>query len=76
MRTRVLTLKVERRDAVFTIGRIAWLVLALQSGNINNLRAACEDRMHQPQRAMQESCKHVSNLFMKAHCFMYGSLAH
>ena len=52
--------KVERKDAIFSIGRIAWLVLALQSGNVNNLRAGCEDKMHQPQRARQDAYKHVS----------------
>ena len=51
--------QVERKDAVFSIGRIAWLVLALQSGNVNNLRAGCEDKMHQPQRARQDAYKHV-----------------
>lgn len=44
---------------MFSIGRIAWLVLALQSGNVNNLRAGCEDKMHQPQRAKQDAYKHV-----------------
>lgn len=53
--------KVDRKDAIFSIGRIAWLVLALQSGNVNNLRAGCEDKMHQPQRARQDSYKHVSS---------------
>lgn len=57
----LLTVQVHRKDAVFSIGRVAWLVLALQSGNVNNLRAGCEDKMHQPQRATQESYKHVSN---------------
>lgn len=50
----------ERSDAVFSIGRIAWLVLALHSGNINNLQAGCEDKMHQPQRAQLDAYKHVS----------------
>lgn len=56
--------KVERKDAVFSIARVAWLVLALQSGNVNNLRAGCEDRMHQPQRAMQDAYKHVSPVYV------------
>lgn len=51
--------QIERKDAIFSIGRIAWLVLALQSGNVNNLRAGCEDKMHQPQRARQDAYKHV-----------------
>lgn len=52
--------KVTREDAIFSIGRVAWLVLALQSGNVNNLRSGCEDKIHQPQRSRQGSCKHVS----------------
>lgn len=57
-------LKVDRKDAIFSIGRIAWLVLALQSGNVNNLRAGCEDKMHQPQRARQDAYKHVRALWV------------
>ncbi|CAM9520935.1 unnamed protein product [Discosporangium mesarthrocarpum] len=55
----VLEDKVDRKDAVFSVGRVAWLVLALQSGNINNLRWGSEDRMHQPQRSQHASFKHV-----------------
>ena len=46
----VLPEKVERADAVFNIGRVAWLVNALSSNNLDNLCFGCEDAMHQPQR--------------------------
>ncbi|CAM9650907.1 unnamed protein product, partial [Hapterophycus canaliculatus] len=62
----VLKDTVDRKDAIFSIGRIAWLVLALQSGNVNNLRAGCEDKMHQPQRARQDSYKHVNPMIEAA----------
>ncbi|CAN0227122.1 unnamed protein product [Pylaiella littoralis] len=62
----VLKDTVERKDAIFSIGRIAWLVLALQSGNVNNLRAGCEDKMHQPQRARQDAYKHVNPMIEAA----------
>lgn len=60
--------QVERDDAVFSVSRIAWLVLALQSGNVNNLRAGCEDKMHQPQRATQDAYKHVRSPSAAVHC--------
>jgi homoserine kinase len=34
-----------------TAGRVAWLINALSSGNLDNLKAGCQDAMHQPQRA-------------------------
>jgi len=37
-------------DAVFNIGRAAFLVAALASGDINALSHAMEDRIHQPSR--------------------------
>ncbi|CAM9597789.1 unnamed protein product, partial [Choristocarpus tenellus] len=51
--------KVNRSDAVFSVGRVAWLVLALQSGNVNNLKSGCEDKIHQPQRGQHPAYKHV-----------------
>ncbi len=41
---------VTRKDAAFTIGRAAWLVNALVTGNLDNLAVGCQDAMHQPQR--------------------------
>lgn len=52
-------MQVKRSDATFSIGRVAWLILALHSGNINNLRAGCEDKMHQPQRSETDAYEHV-----------------
>ncbi|MCU1364702.1 MAG: thrB [Ilumatobacteraceae bacterium] len=37
-------------DAVFNIGRVAYLVAALASGDVAALRHAAEDRIHQPSR--------------------------
>ena len=46
----VLKKEVDRSDAVFNIGRVAWLVNALASNNLENLKFGVEDRIHQPQR--------------------------
>ncbi len=39
-----------KADAVFNMGRIAMLVLSLESGDIANLKVALEDKIHQPYR--------------------------
>jgi homoserine kinase len=41
---------VSRADAVFNIGRSALLVAALATGDVDVLRAATQDRLHQPVR--------------------------
>jgi homoserine kinase len=41
----------ERRDAVFNIQRAALLAVSLARGDLRFLRAASEDRIHQPYRA-------------------------
>jgi homoserine kinase len=41
---------VPRRDAVFNSGRTALLVAALQTGRLDLLRLATQDRLHQPYR--------------------------
>ena len=41
---------ISREEAVFNIGRIAFLINALASNNIDNLRWGAEDKLHQPQR--------------------------
>ncbi|MBV8083948.1 MAG: homoserine kinase [Chloroflexi bacterium] len=48
---RVLPDTVPRADAVFNTGRSSLLVAALANGNFALLRAAMEDRLHQPFRA-------------------------
>lgn len=46
----VLGPSVTREEAAFNIGRVAWLVHAMCSGNLDNLRSGVEDKLHQPQR--------------------------
>lgn len=46
----VLKNTVTREDAAFNIGRVAFLVHALCTGNLDNLRWGVQDKMHQPQR--------------------------
>lgn len=41
---------VDRGDATFNIGRVALLVAALAAGDLESLRAATEDRLHQDER--------------------------
>ena len=42
--------EIPRSEAVFNIGRVAWLINALNTGNIDNLQFGVQDMMHQPQR--------------------------
>ena len=46
----VLSDTITRKEAVFNIGRVAWLINALASNNIDQLRFGVEDALHQPQR--------------------------
>ncbi len=46
----VLKPTVTREEAAFNIGRVAFLVHALCTGNLDNLKYGVEDKMHQPQR--------------------------
>lgn len=39
-----------RKDAVFNIGRVAWLINALATSNLDNLRNGTQDALHQPHR--------------------------
>ncbi|HEU4752757.1 MAG TPA: homoserine kinase [Armatimonadota bacterium] len=48
---RVLPREYSRADAVFNIGRVSLLVAALLTGETAALRAAMQDRIHQPYRA-------------------------
>ena len=41
---------VSRTDAVFNLGRVALFVAACATGDVQSLRAATEDRLHQTQR--------------------------
>jgi homoserine kinase len=46
----VLPASVPRADAVFNVQRVALLLGALQAGQLETLRAALEDRLHEPYR--------------------------
>ena len=46
----VLPQSYSREDAVFNVGHAALLVNALATGNLELLKVATEDRLHQPQR--------------------------
>jgi homoserine kinase len=41
---------IDRRDAVFNVGRAALVALAFEKGDAALLGAACDDRLHQPYR--------------------------
>lgn len=46
----VLKANVSREEAAYNIGRVATLVHALCTGNLDNLKYGVQDMMHQPQR--------------------------
>lgn len=60
----VLPAQVPRTDAVFNLGRVALLTLALVTGKLEYLRAATQDRLHQPAR--QSLFPAMENLFRSA----------
>lgn len=43
--------KISRADAIFNMGRTALLVHSFQTGNLDDLRMATEDKLHQPPRS-------------------------
>lgn len=47
----VLHDEIPRKDAVFNIGRVAWLVNCLTTENFSSLKYGVEDALHQSQRA-------------------------
>ncbi|KAJ1412253.1 ribosomal protein S5 domain 2-type protein [Ochromonadaceae sp. CCMP2298] len=47
----VLPDTISRKEAIFNIGRVAFLINALATNNIDSLRYGVEDALHQPQRA-------------------------
>jgi homoserine kinase len=47
---KALPAMVPRSDAVFNVGRVALLLAALQTGRLELLREATQDRLHQPYR--------------------------
>lgn len=46
----VLPETITREEAAFNIGRVAFLVHSLFSGNLDNLKYGVQDKLHQPQR--------------------------
>ncbi|MFL2759698.1 MAG: homoserine kinase [Dehalococcoidia bacterium] len=49
----ILAPEVARKDAVYNIGRSALLVQSLVTGELDNLKYATQDMLHQPQRQKQ-----------------------
>lgn len=74
----ILPPKVERKDAVYNIGRAAILVNAFRSGNLDELRFATQDMLHQPQRG-EAQYPHLFPLIQAAldagahGCFLSGA---
>ena len=46
----VLPEKIILKDAVFNIGRVSMLIVALVNGDYKGVKLACEDKLHQPYR--------------------------
>ena len=46
----ILSQQVSREDAIFNISRTALLATALATGQLEHLKLATQDRLHQPQR--------------------------
>ncbi len=60
----VLADQIERRDAVYNMGRVALLVAALVTGDLTHLGTATQDRLHQPAR--QAIYPAMKNIFRAA----------
>lgn len=54
----------EKKDCIFNISRAALLVAAMQKGELEKLRAATEDKVHQPYRA--HLIPNMYDIFQKA----------
>lgn len=65
-------------DVVFNIGRVAWLVNALNNNSLHNLRFGVQDRLHQPQRG-ENVYKHLHPMIDAAEkagacaCYLSGA---
>lgn len=74
----ILPPNVPRKDAVFNIGRAAIFVNAFRSGNLDELRYATQDMLHQPQRGAAQY-PHLEPLMKAAlaagahGCFLSGA---
>ena len=60
----ILPPKVSRSDAVFNIGRVSLLTLAMSTGKLEYLKIATQDRLHQPAR--QSMFPAMENIFKAA----------
>ena len=75
---RVVPKEVPMKDAVFNMGRLAWLVNCMVTENTDDLREGLEDRLHQPQRA-EAVYKHLYPLMDAAYnagavgCYLSGA---
>ena len=63
----LLPAKVDRRDAVYNMGRVALLVRAFCTGDFTHLAVATDDRLHQPARqAIFPAMKNIFRAAMEA----------
>ena len=49
----ILSPEIQRKDAIYNIGRAALLVQCLMTGDLGNLKYATQDMLHQPDRQKQ-----------------------
>ncbi|TCO69679.1 homoserine kinase [Marinisporobacter balticus] len=74
---KVVPERYSKADCIFNIGRVAMLVAAMNNGEIEKLRMATEDKVHQPYRAslipnIENIFKHAKQIGSKAE-FISGS---
>jgi homoserine kinase len=75
---KVLPKEYSIQDVVFNIGRVAWLVNALNTNSLHNLHFGVQDRLHQPQRG-QHVYKHLEPMIEAAEragacaCYLSGA---
>jgi homoserine kinase len=50
----ILPDKIDRKDAIFNLGRLALLIEALSTSNFYNLQFATQDKLHQPVRGEKQ----------------------
>lgn len=72
----VLSDTITRKEAVFNIGRVAWLINALASNNIDQLRYGVEDALHQV-GGVWRTCDRICVVcyHMEPHYFLHHSLS-
>mmetsp|Transcript_36948 Transcript_36948/g.63807 ORF Transcript_36948/g.63807 Transcript_36948/m.63807 type:complete len:438 (+) Transcript_36948:86-1399(+) len=66
------------KDCVYNIGRIAWLVNALATNHLDNLKFGVQDKLHQPQRG-EKVYRHLMPMIKAAEsagaccCYLSGA---